>query len=297
MTVNFRNYNDEPGISPDYYKVRDFFIRLGYAEYTYARWDWMITHSYLDPALLKHIGLWQVNDEIVGIACFDIGLGTAYCLTLDEYKHLKGEIILYAKDHLSEGNTFGLIIPDEDIEYKKLAKSLGFVSTPHGEKDAIIYKENLDHAYNLPEGYKIISLEEDYDLYQYRRVLWYGFNHGIDEGEFLYDEEVEASAKHEMERPNLSLDLKIAVVAPNGDYVSYCGMWYDETAGYSVIEPVATIPEYRKMGLARAAVMEGIKRTMVRGAVYSVVGSSQQFYYSIGMMPHKTSSKWIYKTE
>lgn len=69
-------------------------------------------------------------------------------------------------------------------------------------------------------------------------------------------------------------------------------MWYDPEAGYAVIEPVATDPQYRKMGLGRAVVLEGIKRVQKLGAKIAIVGSSQQFYYSIGLRPYKTSTVW-----
>ncbi len=136
-------------------------------------------------------------------------------------------------------------------------------------------------------------MREAYDPYQYLRVLWKGFNHELDgEGELKYSSKEEQLVKEEMIRPNVDLKLKITVVSPDGDFVSYCGMWYDPKAGYAVIEPVATDPRYRKMGLGRAAVLEGIKRVGELGAKFVVVGSSQQFYYSIGLRPFKTSTIW-----
>ncbi|OZV13934.1 hypothetical protein CIW83_00390 [Tissierella sp. P1] len=69
-----------------------------------------------------------------------------------------------------------------------------------------------------------------------------------------------------MIRPNVDLNLKVAVVAPDGNFVSYCGMWYDPEVGYAVVEPVATDPDYRRMGLGKAAVLEGIKRVGKLGA-------------------------------
>lgn len=69
-------------------------------------------------------------------------------------------------------------------------------------------------------------------------------------------------------------------------------MWYDQEAGFAVIEPVATDPDYRKMGLGKAAVLEGIRRTGELGAKTALVGSSQQFYYSIGLRPFSTATIW-----
>jgi len=42
--------------------------------------------------------------------------------------------------------------------------------------------------------------------------------------------------------PHLNRDLNITVVAPNGEYAAYCGIWYDPATDYAYIEPVCTDP-------------------------------------------------------
>lgn len=137
----------------------------------------------------------------------------------------------------------------------------------------------------------ITTIKYTYDLYQYKCVLWKGFNHELNgEGEFQVSEGSEYIVEEEMLRPNVDLNLKVAVVAPDGNFVAYCGMRYDPEAGYAVIEPVATDPDYRKLGLGKAAVLEGIRRVGELGAKTALVGSSQQFYYSIGLRPFATTT-------
>ena len=122
---------------------------------------------------------------------------------------------------------------------------------------------------------------------------WKGFNHEADgEGEFVFTDEKRKAYEDEMVRPNVDLDLKIAIVNPEGNFVSYCGMWFDSDAGFAVVEPVATDPEYRKLRLGKAAVLEGIRRCKELGAKVAFVGSSQQFYYNIGFRPYLTSTQW-----
>jgi predicted N-acetyltransferase YhbS len=84
-------------------------------------------------------------------------------------------------------------------------------------------------------------------------------------------------------------------VAPDGEFVSYCGMWYEPGTGYALVEPVATDPRYRRMGLGRAAVLEAVRRCGVLGARQAFVGSSQQFYYSIGFYPCCNETFWELK--
>ena len=289
MSILFRKYTKHPGITKDYHKVRAFFIKLGYAEFEYTRWDWMATHSYLDKSAVGRIGLWEEEGEVVGIATFDCQLGTAFCLTLPEYTYLKKEILLYAKDKLSKDGRFGVFIRDADLEFQDIATELGFVATQEKESDSFFYLDKTSTAYDLPKGFYITTMKETFDLYQYKRVLWKGFNHELNgEGELKFFEEEEQETRRAMIRPNVDLNLKVAVVAPDGNFVSYCGMWYDKNAGFAVVEPVATDPDYRNIGLGKAAVLEGIRRVGELGARKALVGSQQQFYYSIGFRPFST---------
>lgn len=293
MSIEFRNYTKQPGITEDYHKVRNFFIKLGYAEFTYTRWDWMTTHGYLDKSAVGKIGIWEDAGEIVGVATFDCQLDDGYCLTLPGYAFLKKEMLLYAKDNLSKDGKFGIVISDTDLIFQDIAAKLGFKATPEKENDAIFYLDKTSTEYHLPEGFHLTTMKETYDLYQYLRVLWKGFNHELDgEGEFKFSKEKELECTNEMLRPNVDLNLKVAAVAPDGNFAAYCGMWYDPQAGYAVIEPVATDPKYRKMGLGKAVVLEGIRRVGELGAKTAIVGSSQQFYYSIGLRPYRTSTVW-----
>jgi GNAT superfamily N-acetyltransferase len=293
MPVKFRNYTKQAGITEDYHKVREFFVRLGYAEFTYTRWDWMTTHSYLDKSAVGRIGLWEDENEIVGAAVFDCQPGQAFCLALPGYEYLKDEMLRYASVNLSTDGEFGITIADTDAIFQDIAARQGYIATEQKENDAVFSIDVTSTAYTLPDGFRITSMEETYDLCQYRRVLWKGFDHELNgEGEFSFSAEDEQEAREEMERPNVDLDLKVAVVAPDGNFVSYCGMWYDPEAGFAVVEPVATDPAYRMMGLGKAAVLEGIRRVGRLGAKRAFVGSSQQFYYSIGFSPYASATIW-----
>ncbi len=296
MAIYFRNYNAQAGITEDYYKVRKFFIKLGYAEFTYVRWDWMITHLGLDKSAVGRIGLWEDHGEVVGVATYDTVIGDCYCLALPQYAFLKKEMLLYAKKNLAKEGKSTVIISDQDLFFQAVAAGLGYVATPNREYDAAFHLDETSTDYELPEGFHITTMKQTYDLYQYLRVLWKGFNHELNgEGPFQFTKEKEEAAHNEMIRPNVDLNLKVAVVAPDGNFVSYCGMWYDPRAGFAVIEPVATDPDYRKKGMGKAAVLEGIRRVGELGAKVAYVGSAQQFYYSIGLRPFASSSIWLKK--
>ncbi|MDR2568673.1 MAG: GNAT family N-acetyltransferase [Oscillospiraceae bacterium] len=296
MPITYRNYNSFPLFGDDYHAVRDFLIRLDNHNYHFGRWDWMITHGYLDKDVLPKICIWEEKGEIVALATCDLGFGRAYLLASKKQRHLYEEMILKAKESLDKDGDFMVIIPDGDTKLQNTAARLGYEPTQEREFDAI-YPINVENIrYTLPDGFKITSMADTYDLYKYGEVLWKGFDHEVNgEGPFVFKHDDLPEWKIGFERPNVNLDLKIAVVAPNGDFVSYCGMWQDNASQSVLVEPVATDPAYRKMGLGKAAVLEATRRCGLLGAKRAFVGSAQQFYYSIGFRPYATSTFWRQK--
>lgn len=295
MPITFRTYTPQPLFGDDYVKVRNFLIQLDSHNYPFGRWDWMITHGSLDSRGLHKIGMWEENGNLVGFATYDCQIGKAYLLVIPDYDKIKEEMLIYAADNLSKDGEFGVLILDGDLQMQNIASRHGYIPSQDKECDAIYPIDNLDEIrYVLPEGFSITSMAETYDLYKYGQVLWKGFNHELNgEGPFIIESSKNGGAG--FERPNVNLDLKIAVVAPNGDFVSYCGMWHDAASESVLVEPVATDPAYRKMGIGRAAVLEAVRRCGKLGAKRAFVGSSQQFYYSIGFRPYATSTWWSRK--
>jgi predicted N-acetyltransferase YhbS len=93
--------------------------------------------------------------------------------------------------------------------------------------------------------------------------------------------------------PKARRDLKIAVKAPNGDFVAFCGMFFEANNQFAYVEPVATDPDYRRLGLGKAVVLEGIRRCADLGAKEAFVGSDQLFYQTIGFQKVYNTECWV----
>ena len=297
MSAKFRQYKNITLYGDDYNRVRDFLIELDSHNYHFGRWDWMFMFlglEWADVDKIEKTGIWEDNGEIVAITTYDTKLGSAFLLTLKGYEELRPEMFISAKENLAKDGNFRVLVLDGDLEMQTIAAQNGFYPTQDKEYDAVYPIVPGAIQYTLPERFKITSFKDDFDLYKYGQALWKGFNHEMNgEGPFyLYWEKNSEGYKKEWNRPNIDLSLKIFVVAPNGDFVSHCGMWYDKKSKSALVEPVATEPAYRKMGLGKAVVLEGIKRCGELGAVRAFVGSSQQFYYSIGFRPYAASTWW-----
>ncbi len=78
-----------------------------------------------------------------------------------------------------------------------------------------------------------------------------------------------------------------------GDFVCFCGLWYEPVNHYAFVEPLATDPDFRRMGLARVALWEGIRRCAKLGATVVYVGSDQEFYIDFGFAKSFDSNCWL----
>lgn len=293
MSVRIRNYNNTGWHSDDFYKVCDFLIRINKNKiitphFLWARWVWQFS-PYINMNNLKRIGIAEDNEKIVGLATYEHDIGESYFCVDEEYDFIKPQLIDYAKENLSLDGELKIVLPNGDLSFQKAAVRKGFIPTGQNATTARIDCEN--NAYILPDGYTIMSFDDkNFDPNKYYDAIWQGFDNTRERNE---TEKEFIEAKRAFDAPHLDLSLRVLVIAPNGDYASHCGMWHLSNSDYAYVEPVFTLPGYRKMGLGKAAVLEGVRRCGNRGARCAFVLSNQQFYYNIGFYPIQNETWWF----
>lgn len=58
--IQARNYNGDRTETRDYKKVHDFLVKSNCVDYTYGRFDWMMTNwEYLEDRYLSVPGIWS----------------------------------------------------------------------------------------------------------------------------------------------------------------------------------------------------------------------------------------------
>lgn len=295
VKTQFKNYEGDKTESGDYAKIHHFLAKNKYADYTYGRFDWMMTNwDYLEDQYLNRIGIWQEVGEVVGVTLFDHSLDVIFPLVQEGYEELYGEMIEYAKSNMirEENPDFLIYANDSNERLKNELKCHGFIATEWQEKVAKFDCINEIAESSLAEGYAITTLQDEEDFEKYFYCMFKGFDHEQEGEVFSFDSKREKTIREAYHRNFLDRSLKISIKNPNGDYVAHCGMWYDPNSELALIEPVCVIPEYRKMGFGREVVKEGIRRVKEMGAKSVVVGSDQQFYYSLGMVPYTAGTLW-----
>lgn len=283
MKIDFRNFNNS------YYdKVCDFLIELSkhdrkHINWNWARWEWMYFHPDFNRDLIDKIGLWFCNDELVGMATYDHYLGEAFFATKLGFEELEKDILEYAITTFSDENGLGIAVNDADISILNLLHSSGFLRNEQTENILELTPESGSLDFIIPKGITLKNLDIKKDLYKHHNVLWKGFDH---EEQLPLDEATMNRQKIMLSALNLNPFLHIAAENKDGEYVAYCGLWYNQKTDYAYVEPVCTIPEYRHNGIGKAVVLEALKRGFSLGAKKAYVISNDPFYKSLGFHQH-----------
>lgn len=298
MGIIMRQYAGED----DYWKIDRFLIEHYQPDnrdgnWIEPAWEYMHGHPFLDWNVLGKIGIWEDDGAIAAVATYESRLGEAFFQFHPAYKYLRKEMLEYAEERLwgvssENGKRYlKVFVNDSDFPLQDLVKERGYTRAPDEDRPMAIFRIPIPFPeISLPRGFRLTSLAEEPDWAKVHQVLWRGFDHGDDAP--MNEEEFESRRKM-FETPKARLDLKIAAQAPNGDFAAFCGMFYEPTHQYAYVEPVATDPKYRRMGLGKAAVLEGIRRCGKLGATAAYVGSDQPFYLALGFEVVYTDQCWM----
>jgi len=282
MSVRMRSYDHET----DYEAVGEFLIRLYQSDppqnWMQPRWEYAHAHPSMDRENLGTIAIWEDEGEIVAAILYEDKLGSNHVLLDPRYPRLKREMLDHAATHLigefRAGRGCYVYLDDDDSDLGVIAAELGFEPrTQHAEPLSRYKVPQQTPEIRVPDGFRLQSLADEFDVAKVHRVMHRGFNH---DGEPPQDELEDRRRK--LSSPNFRRDLTIVAVAPNGDFVSFCGMWPVPGSTACMVEPVATDPDYRRLGLGTAVVLESIRRCADEGATIAYVGSDQAFYLSMG---------------
>jgi mycothiol synthase len=154
----------------------------------------------------------------------------------------------------------------------------------------------------VPEGTEYIHLERSLDDLSDAPALPPGYEvralAGVGEAEacarchrqaFNSKRLNQASYLRLMGLPSYDRELDLVAVAPDGGTIaSFALVWVDETNRVGEFEPVGTAPDFRRLGLSRAVLIEGLRRMKEAGAetanvaTWSAAEAATRLYQSVG---------------
>ncbi len=237
----------------------------------------------------EYIKIWQEitgsDSKIVAVSFVKPSL-ECWIHTHPDYKYIEREIVLWIENHAkkmkSDSGDLKLNFITRDIDKKRvsLLKKLGY-------QEIELYGDLQVRAIDLPvpdceipDGFEITNAIMENDFEKYREVQSSVFSHCKVMTKKLLMHYASASFYNS--------ELDIVAVAPDGRFAAFCTVRIDPVSRIAELEPVGTHPDFRKLGLARAVVLEGLNRVqMYNPSVICIPGaaaseSARKLYESVG---------------
>ena len=287
MKYTIERYSNHIRFNEQYETIYRFLLHsadTGYNEhFHWGRFEWMMRHTMLDMEALTKIAVFKdTQDVIVGLVTYDCEPEDGiYLIHSIEDVALLESMVEYVEDTFGIEKAPSIHANSNDVTLLGVLKRKGYERIR--KTDSVLSIGLEDHMeFSLPEGIKISPLDFAFDPWKYQNVIHKGFGN-IGEPE-PWDPEVFEPT------PNVNNALKVFAINDQ-EYCAHCGVWFSQ-GKTAYIEPVVTIPAYRKKGLAKACVYEAIQRARYLGAQRAVVLSGQQFYYKIGFKQSSEVHCW-----
>ena len=246
--------------------------------------EYALCSDWMDKSFMHRCRLWFDGDRIVALCFMENPVTDAYFSLRPGYEQLADEMVAYA---LSD-------MPKKDGKQRLVIfgaqKALIAAAERAGLHRAFSYWEKVrDFAepmvHPLPAGYRFATAP--LDPAKCSACCWKGFGHEADEGP--WDGEYESSLAL-MAAPHATHELAVAIENEAGEYVCYAGVWWTRENQLAYMEPLCTVPEHRRKGLAAAALSELYRRTKALGATH-MTGGGDPFYDRVGYEP---KIEWVF---
>ena len=304
--LTMRRYRNED----DYWRIRSFlrevFLLNGYRQHSwpvgrldYWRWHGVENCGGCGP-VESVVFVWETEDGEIAAVLNPESYGEGF-LQVDprlRTRALEEEMLDVAEQHLVHPQRKKLWVvahSDDDLRQEILSRR-GFTKIMRPQATEHQHRRWLDGP--IPEvqvapGYTVRSLGEIDELPSRSWASWRAFH--PDEPDEAYEG---WEWYHNIQRqPLYRRDLDIVAVAPDGEIASFCTLWYDDVTRTAMCEPVGTVPEHQRRGLARAILTEGLHRVKRMGAVMAFVsgfGAAANALYDSAISPDcDLSELWV----
>lgn len=238
----------------------------------------------------SQVRLWFEDDRLVGWALLSLGENT-----FDVYvsPHLRGdarehEMLAWSTQEMSAGGSVQnvWVAEDDDVRIRWLEEN-GFIRE---QAHFIQFRRSLSGPLDgppLPEGFSLRTSRgpEDARLRSVTSHAAFGSGKPF--------EEYWPRTLRFMQSPVYVPEHEIFVISPNGEVAAFCIVWTDERSKVGNFEPVATHPNFQRMGLGKSLLFEGMRKLKSEGMSEADVGTNHdnapaiRLYESVGFQNAK----------
>jgi ribosomal protein S18 acetylase RimI-like enzyme len=251
-----------------------------------------MVHCHLKPQ--EHIRLWHTAEgELIGYAILgedpyvDWQVLPAY-----EWAGIEDEAIAWVETYLAElrereveqwgGNLVCGAWQDNGLRRMFLGQHGFRYCGEFAEVNLLRSLEEPLPEAALPDGFQVRAIAEKGEIAMRaaaHRAVWLPWTDGnIRDDDYAYF----------MQLPAYHPDLDVVVVAPDGNIAAFVNGWIDPVNRIGELGSVGAVPAYRRLGLTRAVLLDGLRRMKVRGMERACVSTGVsnipaiRLYQSIG---------------
>jgi len=241
---------------------KPFNWRMAYAE------NWHYASRYLEPIeyFIERAHLWHV--ESGNLLAFLMRDSVFIYPQLDyDQRHLEDEMFAWAEAHWgNEKSEIRTMVYDWDLDRQRLLEKRGYENKGAIE-DVRMYDLSKHYpVVNLPPGFRFGSMAEE--GYETARV---------ELENRVWNASLTADwLRGKQSAPSYLPEWDMLVISPEGKLAASNLVWLYPRTRSAEIDPLGTHPDFRKLGLARALVLESFKRMHASGIDFAYIASDTQ---------------------
>ena len=254
--------------------------------------EYALTSKWMDKEYLHLNRLWMAGDIVVGFVFTEAVVTSVFFNLRPGYEGLADEMVEYAQNSFPDlGGERELVIFSGQEALIRAAEKEGY-KVSYENADFLFDFRKSGLSYDLPEGFHFVDPFKC-DLLKLAKCTWNGFN-AEELGPFknwnIPDSETPWNPHKAYTGvvnsavappPHATHEYNVIIADENEDYVCFSGMWWIPENKLAYMEPLCTVPEYRRRGLAAAALTQHYRRLKVLGAEY-MTGGGDDFYRKVG---------------
>lgn len=291
----------------DYQRVRELLIE-SYAitgtmhNWGVDCWDWFRYNGRVFEEIAnsrsweREVRLWETDEgKLVGVVIPDGG--DVSLQVHPQYRRIEEDMLGWAERHHQAGRPRGadkwplsVYVYEYDRERQALLKGRHYRNLGH---DSYMRRRSLDESipeFGLPPRYSIRNLaganQEDVE----KRAA-------VANSAFGITKHTAQTIQMLQNAPTYRPELDLVVVGPDGTFVAYCVIWFDEANRIGMFGPVGTHRAHRRRRLGKAMMAEGLKRLGALKATRAYVDcdldkAANRLYESVGFTDYDRVYHW-----